>query len=100
MTLYIGVDFHPHQQTACWCDTATGETESVDLAHNLEVVRKFYEGFTEPAIIGIEASTRAAWFENMLSETKHTLLVGNPVLIRKRATSRRRVMGSANLPKI
>jgi transposase len=88
MTLYIGVDFHPHQQTASWCDTATGETESVDLAHNLEVVRKFYESFTEPAIIGIEASTRAAWFENMLSETRHTLLVGNPVLIRKRATSR------------
>jgi len=26
MTLYIGVDFHPHQQTAAWCDTGTGET--------------------------------------------------------------------------
>lgn len=88
MTLYIGVDFHPHQQTASWCDTATGETETVDLLHNLEVVRKFYEGFAEPAIIGIEASSRAAWFETMLFETKHTLLVGNPVLIRKRATSR------------
>ena len=55
MTLYIGVDFHPHQQTASWCDTATGETESIDLAHNLELVRKFYESFQESAIIGIEA---------------------------------------------
>jgi transposase len=28
------------------------------------------------------------WFENILFETNHKLLVGNPVLIRKRATSR------------
>ncbi len=27
MSLYIGVDFHPHQQTVCWCDTETGETD-------------------------------------------------------------------------
>lgn len=88
MTLYTGVDFHPHQQTVAWCDTKTGETETIDLLHDMEQVRKFYNSLPEPAIIGIEASTRAAWFENMLFETKHTLLVGNPVLIRKRATSR------------
>lgn len=88
MTLYIGVDFHPHQQTAAWCDTETGETRTVDIAHDLEQVRKFYTSLLEPAVIGIEASTRAAWFENMLFETGHKLVVGNPVLIRKRATSR------------
>jgi transposase len=42
----------------------------------------------EPAIVGIEASAKATWFENMLFETGHKLFVGNPVLIRKRATSR------------
>lgn len=88
MTLYIGVDFHPHQQTVAWCDTETGETKTFDMVHDLEQVRKFYSTLPEPAIVGIEASTRAAWFENMLFETSHKLLVGNPVLIRKRATSR------------
>lgn len=88
MTLYIGVDFHAHQQTVCWCDTATGETETVEIKHDLESVRKFYAGFKEPAAVGIEASSRAVWFEKMLSETGHRLFVGNPVLIRKRAASR------------
>ena len=88
MTLYIGVDFHPHQQTVCWCDTRTGETETKDLMHDLESVRKFYTSLREPAVVGIEASARAVWFENMLFETGHKLFVGNPVLIRKRATSR------------
>ncbi len=48
MTLYIGVDLHPHQQTAAWCDTRTGETETVDLKHDLEKVREFYAGLGEP----------------------------------------------------
>lgn len=89
MTLYIGVDFHPHQQTLAWCDTRTGETETIDLAHDPDKVRQFYSSLPEPAIIGIEASARATWFENMLFETRHKLFVGNPVLIRKRATSAR-----------
>lgn len=88
MTLYIGVDFHPHQQTAAWCDTTTGETRTVELKHDLEKIREFYKTLPEPAVIGIEASARAVWFENMLFETGHKLFVGNPVLIRKRATSR------------
>jgi transposase len=88
MTLYIGVDFHPHQQTVAWCDTRTGETKTIDLAHDIEKVREFYSSLPEPATVGIEASGRAVWFENMLFETGHKLFVGNPVLIRKRATSR------------
>ena len=88
MTLYIGVDMHPHQQTNIWCDTRTGETRTNDLVNDPEVVRKFYSSLPEPAIVGIEASARATWFEELLFETGHTLFVGNPVLIRKRATSR------------
>jgi transposase len=88
MTLYIGVDFHPHQQTAAWCDSITGETRTVDIKHDLGRVREFYQSFSEPAVIGIEASGKATWFENMLFETGHKLFVGNPVLIRKKATSR------------
>ena len=88
MTLYIGVDFHPHQQTVAWCETETGETQTIDLAHNVDDIRRFYASLPGPAIVGIEASAKAIWFENMLFETNHKLLVGNPVLIRKRATSR------------
>ena len=88
MTLYIGVDFHPHLQTLAWCDSETGETDTIDLKHDLEEVRKFYSSLREPAVVGIEASVRATWFENMLFEKGHKLFVGNPVLIRKRATSR------------
>ena len=88
MTLYIGVDFHPHQQTLAWCDTETGETQTRDLPGDPETVRQFYSSLPEPATVGIEASARARWFENMLFETGHKLFVGNPVLIRKRATSR------------
>ncbi len=88
MTLYIGVDFHPHQQTLAWCDTQTGETRTLDLVNDPEIVREFYSSLPEPATVGIEASAQATWFEEMLFETGHKLLVGNPVLIRKRATSR------------
>ncbi len=88
MTVYIGVDLHPHQQTVAWCDTETGETETVELHHDLEKVREFYSSFNQPAIIGIEASSRAGWFENMIDSTGHTLLVGDAYKIRKRSESR------------
>jgi hypothetical protein len=87
MTLYIGVVFHPHQQTVAWCDTDTGETNTATLLHELEKVKRFYQQLPS-GIVGIEASSKAIWFENLLIETNHQLQVGNPVLIRKRATSR------------
>jgi transposase len=87
MTLYIGVDFHPHQQTVAWCNTQTGETDTRTLPHNLSEVLKFYQSVS-PSIIGIEASSRAVWFEQLLSETNHQLLIGNPALIRAKARSR------------
>ena len=59
-----------------------------ELPIDPETVRNFYSSLPEPAVVGIEASARARWFENMLFETGHKLFVGNPVLIRKRATSR------------
>ena len=87
MTLYIGVDFHPYQQTLAWCNTETGETDAATLKHDVQEVREFYQKFPS-AIVGIESSSKAVWFENLLAETGHQLLVGNPILIRKRAISR------------
>ncbi len=41
-----------------------------------------------PATVGIEATSKAIWFESLLAKTNHRLVVGNPTLIRKKATSR------------
>lgn len=87
MTLYIGVDFHPHQQTVSFCNTEQGEVQQTSLAHNPELVRRFYGQFSK-AVVGVEASCSATWFEKMLFDLGHELRVGNPSLIRARARSR------------
>jgi transposase len=87
MTLYIGVDFHPHQQTVAMCNTESGEIEQTTLFHNLELVRRFYEQMPK-AVVGIEASCTARWFENLMNDLGHELRVGNPTQIRARARSR------------
>ena len=59
MTLYIGVDFHPHQQTISYCNTEEGEVRQTSLFHNAELVRRFYEQMPK-AVVGIEASCASA----------------------------------------
>ncbi len=87
MTLYIGVDFHPYQQSVSYCDTGQGEVHQTSLIHNVEQVRRFYRQLPK-AVVGIEASCTAAWFEQMLFDLGHELRVGNPTAIRARARSR------------
>src|SRR5215204_6943515 len=87
MTLYIGVDFHPHQQTVSYCNTEEGEVRQTTLFHNPELVHRFYEQMPK-AVVGIEASCTARWFEQLMQDLGHELLVGNPTLIRARARSR------------
>jgi transposase len=87
MTLYIGVDFHPHQQTVSYCNNEEGEVHQTSLIHNVEQVRRFYRQLPK-AVVGIEASCTAAWFEQMLFDLGHELRVGNPTAIRARARSR------------
>jgi transposase len=87
MTLYIGVDFHPHQQTLSYCNTDSGEIEQATLFHNPELVYSFYKQMPK-AVVGIEASCTARWFENLMNDLGHELKVGNPTAIRARARSR------------
>lgn len=87
MEFYIGVDFHPHQQTVAWCDLQTGEIKTQQLLHNTPAVKAFYAAMPK-AVVGIEASSKAVWFEALLSEFGHQLRVGNPAAIRARARSR------------
>ena len=93
MTVYIGVDFHPHQQTVCWCGPSTGEIHSKNLSHHSPELKQFYQKMP-PAIIGIEASTNAPWYEALLHETGHELRVGNPALIRAKAQVRQARCGT------
>lgn len=87
MSLYIGVDFHPHQQTACWIDARTGELKIQTFHHqNRDELTRFYQTLP-PSIVGIEATGKASWFEDLLFENHHQLLVGEPRVIRKRAVS-------------
>ncbi|MCA1638450.1 MAG: IS110 family transposase [Acidobacteria bacterium] len=87
MTLYIGVDFHPHQQTVSYCCSDEAEVHQTSLAHNVEQVHRFYRQLPK-AVVGIEASCTAQWFEQMLLDLGHELRVGNPSQIRARARSR------------
>lgn len=89
MTVYIGVDFHPHQQTVACCDTGDGEIRFLTFKHSDKpTIEKFYREVERPAVIGVEATGGLDWFEEMIFENKHKLLVGNPHEIRRRAMSR------------
>lgn len=89
MTLYIGVDFHPHQQTVAHCDTDDGEIRFLTFKHSdKRAIESFYRGLREPAVIGVEATGGLDWFEEMIFENGHKLLVGHPHEIRRRAMSR------------
>jgi len=91
MRLYIGVDFHPYQQTIAYCDFSTGEVRVRSLKHSdKEQLRRFYRQFTAPAVVGVEATGGLEWFEKMLEEMGHELKVGNPRLIRRMALSRQK----------
>ena len=87
MTLYLGVDFHPHQQTVCWCDPKSGERHTKTLFPQTPERQQCYQAMP-PAIIGLEASSHVVWFEALLADTGHELRIGNPTLIRAKATSR------------
>lgn len=91
MTLYIGVDYHPYQQTVAFCDFSTGELKIRSLKHSdKEYLRKFYLSFPAGTVIGVEATGGLEWFERMLTEIRHELVVGNPRLIRRMALTRQK----------
>lgn len=84
---YIGVDFHPYQQTVAFVDKH-GEIKSRQFYHADKVsLKKFYQQFPKGSIVGIEAGGSFQWFEKMLFELQFELYIGNPRLIRKMALS-------------
>lgn len=90
MTVYVASDFHAREQTISYCNTADGEIHRVRLRHQQDDVRKFYEQFNGEVIVGLEASGYSAWFEQMLAELRHTVWLGNPAEIRRKAPRRQK----------
>ena len=86
---YIGVDFHPYQQTIAYCNSAEGEIKFRQFFHtDKQAIRDFYRKFEKNAQIGVEATGSLLWFEKMLFEMGLSLKIGNPYLIRRMALSR------------
>ena len=90
-TIYIGVDFHARQQTICYLTTETGELVTTALKHEPKTaVRSFYEQFSGPVIVGLEASGYSPWFERLLEELGHEVWLGDATEIRRRARWRQK----------
>lgn len=77
MTVYCGVDFHARLQTVRFLDTSDGELHQQDLHHQKDDIRAFYSQFGGEVIVGLEASAYSRWFEQMLEELGHQVLIGD-----------------------
>jgi hypothetical protein len=53
------------------------------LEHENGEARTFYAGLREPALVGIESMGYTQWFEELLAEGGHELVVGDAAKIRK-----------------
>jgi transposase len=86
----IGSDFHSRYQRIALLDRETGELEEWVLQHENGEARSFYEGLKEPALVGIESTSYTLWFEEMLSELGHELVVGDAAKIRAMAVRKQK----------
>src|SRR5438552_14910938 len=94
MTLYIGVEIHARQQTVSFLDRADGTTGQVELKHEGDDLKGFYSQFQGEVIIGIEACGYTNWFEELMEQLGHQLLVGDAAEIRRLARRRRRTIAA------
>lgn len=90
MTLYIGVDIHARQQTLSYLDTEDGTTGQVELNHERDDVKEFYRKFQGEVVVGIEACGYTNWFEELIEQLGHQLLVGDAAEIRRLARRRQK----------
>ena len=64
MTVYIGCDFHPYQQTVAFCDSNDAVINFKTLRHaDRQALHKFYSRFAAPVVVGVEACGKLRWFE-------------------------------------
>jgi transposase len=90
MTVYLGVDLHARQQTVSYVNTEDGEVKRRELYHQRDDVRAFYSQFEGAVIVGVEACGYTNWFEELMEELGHTILVGDAAEIRRLARRRQK----------
>lgn len=89
MTVYIGVDFHPYEQTVAYADDADGEVGYRRFLHSdKQSIKAFYRKCGTEAVIGVEATGCLWWFEKLLFDNGIKLRIGDPRMIRRAALSR------------
>lgn len=65
---YIGVDYHPYQQSIAFVDT-TGEIITRRFFHTEKTaIGKFYKEFPAGSVVGVEAGGQMRWFEKLLDK--------------------------------
>lgn len=90
MTVYCGVDFHARLQTVSYIDTFDGEIHQRDLHHQKDDIRAFYSQFSGEVIVALEASGYSRWFEQLLEELGHQVLIGDAAEIKRLARRRQK----------
>ncbi len=90
----IGCDFHSRYQQIAAVDTDKGESLERRLDHEGEETVRFYSSLPRGALVGMEAGCPAQWFERLLEQCGHRLVVGDPAairasVVRKQKTDRR-----------
>jgi transposase len=80
--IIIGCDLHTRTQQIAMLDTETGEVVERRLEQEDGEAKRFYEGLKEAALVGIESTGYALWFQEMLAELGHELVVGDAAKIR------------------
>jgi transposase len=89
MTVYIGVDFHPYEQSVAYVDDRDGEIGYRRFLHSdKQSLKAFYRKCGTDAVIGTEATGSLWWFEKLLFDNGMKLKIGDPRMIRRAALSR------------
>ncbi len=86
----IGCDFHPRYQQIAALNQATGEVVERRLSHEGKEVVAFYEALPGGALVGMEATCAARWFERLLDRCGHRLWVGDSAQIRALAVRKQK----------
>ncbi len=71
-------------------DTSDGEIKRRQLHHQKDDMRAFYKQFSGAVQIGVEASGYTNWFEELIEDCGHSLLVGDAAEIRRLARRRQK----------
>jgi transposase len=82
MQHFIGCDLHTRYQVVAWLDQETGEICGRRLEHAGKEVERFYAQFGRGAVVGLEATIPALWFERLLEGLGHEWWIGDAATIR------------------